>query len=49
MRYWRCRACDYVPWLDFLWPLFGHSVRFRDGYAYCERCPWQERLPLFFG
>jgi hypothetical protein len=42
-RYWRCRT---PSWLDWFWPLFGHCIRIADGYAYCDRCPWRERLPL---
>lgn len=42
MRYWRCRL---PAWLDFFWPLFGHRIMISDGEAYCDRCPWRERLP----
>jgi len=47
MRYWRCRL---PGWLDVvLWPMVGHLIVFKAGYACCERCPWREPLPVFFG
>lgn len=49
MKYWRCRVCDTLPWLGYLWPMFGHSIYFEDAYARCDRCPWREPLPWFFG
>ena len=49
MRYWRCWAPFNVMPLMVLWPLVGHCLRFQDGYVYCDRCPWHEALPVFFG
>jgi hypothetical protein len=49
MRYWRCWPIFNGFPFDYFWPVVGHSIHFQDGYALCERCPWREPLPVFFG
>jgi hypothetical protein len=46
MKYWRCRLPGVF---EIFWPLFGHLIRFDHDHVYCERCPWREPYPVFFG
>jgi hypothetical protein len=42
---WRCYLGSRYRWLEVLWPMFGHLVRFRGyGEVYCDRsgCTWTD-------
>ena len=47
-KHWRCWPIfQTVLPFGWLWPLVGHCIRIWDGYAYCDRCDWRERLPAW--